>query len=194
MSMLRKATSGVERYIKAYSSRRITPSKFAERHDKKGGEMMDIIRRPSSSLGLSTFEEFDRLLDDFWRSSGFPTGFQMPSVDIYSEDDNHMVVEMQAPGFAEEDININVRNGVLEIKGETSSKHEEGEKKRNYLMRESRSSFARRVVLPEGANADNIEAELDKGILKISVPVERPEAKRITIKGGKGSSAKKLQA
>jgi HSP20 family protein len=153
--------------------------------------MMDIIRRPSSSLGLSTFEEFDRLLDDFWRSSGLPSGFQMPSVDIYSEDKGHMVVEMQAPGFAEDDIEINVRNGVLEIKGETSSKREEGERKRNYLMRESRASFARRVVLPEGANADSIEAELDKGILKITVPVERPEAKKIAIKA---NSAKKLTA
>lgn len=153
---------------------------------------MDIIRRPSSSLGLSTFEEFDRLLDDFWRSNGLPTGFNMPSVDIYSEDDKHMIVEMQAPGFAEDDIDINVRNGVLEIKGETASKQEEGsQKKRNYLMRESRASFARRVVLPEGANADNINAELDKGILRIRVPVERPEAKKIAITSKEG---KKLAA
>jgi len=152
---------------------------------------MDIIRRPSSSLGLSTFEEFDRLLDDFWRSSGLPSGFQMPSVDIYSEDDTHMVVEMQAPGFAEDDIEIHVRNGVLEIKGETASKQEEGARKRNYLMRESRASFARRIVLPEGADAENIEAELDKGILKIKVPVERPEARRIAIKP---NATKKLTA
>jgi len=154
--------------------------------------MMDIIRRPSSSLGLSTFEEFDRLMDDFWRGSGLPSGFQMPSTNIYSDDDQHMVVEMEAPGYSEDEITINVRNGVLEIKGETTSKQEEGGKKRNYLMRESRASFARRVVLPEGANADNIEAELDKGILKITVPVERPEAKTISIKptGSKKLSAK----
>lgn len=152
---------------------------------------MDIVRRPSSSLGLSTFEEFDRLLDDFWKSTGLPVGFSMPSVDIYSEDDKHMVVEMHAPGFSEEDIEINVRNGILEIKGETANQKEEGDKKRNYLMRESRASFARRVVLPEGTNADNIEAELDKGILKITVPVERPEAKRISIKS---NSTKKLSA
>jgi HSP20 family protein len=153
--------------------------------------MMDIIRRPSSSLGLSTFEEFDRLFEDFWKSTGLPTNLSMPSVDIYSEDDKHMVVEMQAPGFNEDDIEINVRNGVLEIRGETASKKEGGDKKRNYLMRESRASFARRVVLPEGANANNIEAELDKGILKITVPVERPEAKRISIAAGKN---KKLPA
>lgn len=45
-------------------------------------------------------------------------------------------------------------------------------------MRESHASFARRVMLPEGTNADNISEELDKGILKITVPVDRPEAKK----------------
>lgn len=152
---------------------------------------MDIIRRPSSSLGLSTFEEFDRLIDNFWKSTGLPTGFSMPSVDIYSEDDKHMVVEMQAPGFKEEDIEINVRNGVLEIRGETKNSEESGDKQRHYLMRESHASFARRVVLPEGANADNISADLDRGILRITVPVERPEAKRIPING---SDKKKITA
>lgn len=100
-----------------------------------------------------------------------------------------MVVEMQAPGFSEKDIDINVRNGVLEIHGETSQK-EEGDKKRNYLMRESHASFARRVVLPEGAQSDTIEAELTNGILKITVPVERPEAKKIMINSSKDESKK----
>ena len=156
--------------------------------------MLDIIRRPSSSLGLSTFEEFDRLLDDFWKGSGLPTTFNLPSVDIYSEDDKHMVVEMQAPGFNEDDITINARNGVLEIRGESTTTEENKDKKRNYLMRESRASFARRIVLPEGADADNIAAELDKGVLKISVQVERPEAKRIQISTKSGGKAKRITA
>jgi HSP20 family molecular chaperone IbpA len=61
-------------------------------------------------------------------------------------------------------------------------------------VRERNASFARRVVLPEGADADNISAELDKGLLKVTVPVHRPEAKRIQIKAGSGSNAKKLSA
>ena len=137
--------------------------------------MMDIIRRPSSSLGISTFEELDKVLDNFWKTSN------MPSVDIYSEDNKHMVIEMHAPGFVEDDLTINVRNGVLEIRGETARNNEQGDKKRSYLMRESYSSFARRVVLPDGASADNISAELDKGILRVTVPVERPEAKQVKI-------------
>ncbi len=127
-----------------------------------------------------------------------PTSFnnmmRTPSLDIYSEDDKHMVLEMQAPGFDQKDIDINVRNGVLEITGEASSSNDQSDKKRSYMMRESRASFARRVVLPEGASADNISAELDKGILKIIVPVERPEARKVEISIGSQGKSKKIAA
>lgn len=156
--------------------------------------MFDLTRRPSGNLGLSTFEEMDKLFDNFFRSAGLPTrAFNLPSVDIYSDDDKHMIVEMSAPGFDVSDIDINIREGVMEIKGQQSNKNEQKEG-RNYIVRESNASFARRVVLPEGADADNIEAELDKGLLKIKVPVHRPEAKRVKIQAGKGSGAKKIAA
>lgn len=157
--------------------------------------MFDLVRRPSSNLGLSTFEEMDKLFDNLFRSAGLPGGsFNLPSVDIYSEDDKHMVVEMPAPGFDDSDIEINIRDGVLEIKGQKTAKDEQKKGGRNYIVRESSASFARRVVLPEGADADNISAELEKGLLKISVPVQRPEAKRVQIRPGKNSGAKKLAA
>lgn len=154
--------------------------------------MNDLIRRPGSMLGLSTFEEMDKLFDNFWRSFNLPTAsFSLPSVDIYSEDDKQMVVEMQAPGFSQDDIEISIRNGVLEIRGERSAKEESKDNKRSYMVRESTASFARRIVLPEGADPDKIAAELDNGLLKVTVPVERPEAKRIKI-ASKAGSAKKL--
>jgi HSP20 family protein len=156
--------------------------------------MFDVIRRPNDTLGLSTFEEMDKLFDNFWRTVGMPSSsFSLPSVDIYSTNDNHMVVEMQAPGFDTEDIELNARNGVLEIKGEKSESEEEKDEKKSYLVRERNASFARRVVLPEGADADNISAELDKGLLKITVPVNRPEAKQIQIKAGNNLEAKRLE-
>jgi len=157
--------------------------------------MFDLTRRPSNSLGLSTFEEMDKLFDNFFRSASLPTrAFSLPSVDIYSEDDKHMIVEMPAPGFDVNDIDINVREGVLEIRGQITDKNEQRKDGRNYIVRESNASFARRVALPEGADADNIEAELDKGLLKIKVPVHRPEAKQIKIQAGKSPGTKKLAA
>jgi HSP20 family protein len=157
--------------------------------------MFDLVRRPNDTLGLSTFEEMDELFDNFWRSIGLPSrAFNLPSVDIYSQDDKHMVVEVQAPGFDTKDIELNVRNGVLEIRGQKSEKEEQKDGKRSYMVRESNTGFARRVVLPEGADADNISAELDKGLLKVSVPVVRPEAKKIEIKGGESVKTEKLAA
>ena len=58
--------------------------------------------------------------------------------------------------------------------------------------RERNASFVRRVVLSEGVDADNISAELDKGLLKVTVPVNRPEAKRIQIKAGNSKGKAKL--
>ena len=157
--------------------------------------MFDLTRRPNSNLGLSTFEEMDKLFENFFRSAGLPTNtFNLPSVDIYSDDDKHMVVEMPAPGFDVNDIDINIREGVLEIKGQKTDKDEQRKDGRNYIVRESNASFARRVVLPEGSDADNIEAELEKGLLKIKVPVHRPEAKRVKITAGKSSGTKKIAA
>ncbi|GAC1469618.1 MAG: hypothetical protein NVSMB70_14730 [Chamaesiphon sp.] len=157
--------------------------------------MFDLTRSSNDTLGISTLEEMDKLFDNFWRVVGLPTNqFSLPSVDIYSRDNKNMVVEMQAPGFDTEDIELNVRNGVLEIRGEKIEKDEEKDGKRNYLVRERNASFARRVVLPEGTDANNVSAELDKGLLKVTVPVNRPEAKRIKIKGGTDNGAKKLNA
>lgn len=157
--------------------------------------MFELMKRSDPTLGLSTFEEMDKLFNSLFRPLNLAsTAFNLPSVDIYSEDEGHMVVEMPAPGFDQDDIEINVRNGVLEIRGERTAKEEQKDKKRSYMVRESTASFARRVVLPEGADADKITAELDRGLLKITVPVERPEAKRIQVGGPKGGKATKLTA
>jgi HSP20 family protein len=155
--------------------------------------MLDLIRRPNDDLGLSTFEEMDKLFDNFWRTVGLPQKFSLPQVDIYSQGDN-MVVALQAPGFDEEDIEVNVRNNIMELRGEKQAKEESGDKDRNYMVRESLASFARRIVLPEGADADKISAELDKGVLKVTVPVERPAAKRIKIAASGNTGAKKISA
>lgn len=160
--------------------------------------MMDLIRKRPTPVGLSVINDFDKLFNDLWRSFGASsTELSLPSADIYSEDDKHMIVELQVPGFDHTDININVRDdNVLEITGQSNEhKEEHKDKKRSYMVRESSTSFARQVVLPRGADTENISAELDKGVLRVSVPVERTQPKRIEIAAPRGSKgAKKLSA
>lgn len=154
--------------------------------------MVGLVRR-SPTLGLSALTDFDRLFDDMFGSFHLPsTSLSLPSVDIYSEDDNSMVVEMQAPGFDRDNIEISVNNGVLEIRGERTEKKEQGDKKRSYMVRENSSSFARRIVLPDGADSEKIAAELDKGVLRVRIPVERTQAKRIEIAAPKNNGRAKI--
>jgi HSP20 family protein len=154
--------------------------------------MLGLVRR-SPTLGLSTLSDFDRLLDDFFSPFSLSsTSLSLPLVDIYSEDDRNMIIEMQAPGFDREDIEISVNNGTLEIRGQRTEKEEHKDKKRKWMVRESSSSFARRVALPEGADSEKIAAELNRGVLRVTIPVERAEAKRIEIAAPKSRGRAKL--
>lgn len=106
---------------------------------------------------------------------------QMPMTDIYTNDDKEMVVEAHLPNFEEKDINVHADKGVLEIQAEKHEKEED--KKRRYVVRESSSSFYRRVRLPDVANEDKIEAHLEDGVLKVKVPFkELPAPKKIAVK------------
>ena len=78
------------------------------------------------------------------------------------------------------DISIEVENGALIISAERHEKDED--KGKQYVIRESSSSFYRRIALPKRADADKIEAHLDDGVLKVSVPLTPlPEPKKIAI-------------
>ena len=81
---------------------------------------------------------------------------------------------------------------LCEDAGEKTDKQEQKDGKKSYIVRESNASFVRWVVLPEGADADNISAELDKGLLKVTIPIHRPEAKRIQIKASNSKGKAKL--
>lgn len=109
-------------------------------------------------------------------------GVNIPTTDVYTNDNNQLMVEAHLPNFNQEDVNIQVDNGALIIQAARHEKEEDKSKK--YVVRESSSSFYRRIQLPERANVDNIEANLDDGILKVSVPLTPlPEPKKIAIAG-----------
>lgn len=106
-------------------------------------------------------------------------GVNIPTTDVYTKD-NTMMVEAHLPNFEQKDVNIQIDNNALVISAERHEKEEDRDKK--YVVRESSSSFYRRVNLPERANTDNIEAALDDGVLRVSVPLAPlPEPKKIAI-------------
>lgn len=107
-------------------------------------------------------------------------GVNIPTTDVYTNEDNQLIVEAHLPNFNEEDVNIHVDDGALIIQAERHEKKEDKGKK--YVVRESSSSFYRRIQLPERVDTDKIAAQLEDGILKVAAPLTQlPEPKKITI-------------
>ena len=143
----------------------------------------------SNLVRFDPFEEMRALQRQFFGDDmfgGIGKSMQVPTTDIYTEDDKQLTVEAHLPHFDEKDVSISIDKGILEIQAE---KHEqEKDKNKKYVVRESSSSFYRRVRLPEQADEDNIEAHMENGVLKVVVPFrELPEPKKIAI----GAKSKK---
>ncbi len=118
--------------------------------------------------------------DDFMSSL---KGVNIPTTDVYTKD-NQLVVEAHLPNFNQADVTVQTENGSLVISAERHEKDEDKAKK--YVVRESSSSFYRRIQLPDRADAEHIEAHLDEGILKVVVPLTPlPEPKKITVSSKK---------
>jgi HSP20 family protein len=154
--------------------------------------------RPFESLR----RDIDRLFEDFtggfWRSP-FPrwpsdvgvlgrgeTGWAAtPAVDV-TETDKAYEIAAELPGMDEKNIEVNVANGVLTIRGEKQEAKEE--KKKDYYLRErSFGSFQRAFQVPEGVDTNKIEASFKKGLLTVRLPKTaeaQKTAKKIDVKAG----------
>jgi len=134
--------------------------------------------------------EVDRVFDEFTR--GLP-GFALPAsgsagmpdltprMDV-TESDKDYEVTAELPGLEEKDVQVNVADGVLTIRGE--KKAEKEEKDKNYhLVERSYGSFSRALELPEGVNPDAIKASIANGVLTVTVPKPAPaQVKTIDVK------------
>lgn len=128
------------------------------------------------------FSELDALQRQFFNEDWATPlkGVNLPTTDVYTNDGKELVVEAHLPNFDDDDIDIHVDNGALIIQAEKHEKEED--KGRKYVVRESSSSFYRRIQLPDRADSNSIEAHLEDGILKVVIPlVMLPEPKKIAI-------------
>ncbi len=135
------------------------------------------------------FAELSALQRQFFGDDWFSSfkGVNVPTTDIYTKG-NTLQIEAHLPNFEEKDVNVQVEGGALVISAERREKEEDKDKK--YVVRESSSSFYRRVALPERANTDATQAKFENGVLEVSIPLQQlPEPKRITL--GSGSEKEK---
>ncbi len=128
-------------------------------------------------------QKMERGMDTFWNNSwDLPTLLvDNSAIDMY-EEDGKLITELQLPKFKKDEITIHSDDGILEISARHDEK-EEKDSKRRYLMRESSSTYYRRVVLPDGVNADKTDAKYENGTLTLTMPMTAPKPpKAIAIK------------
>jgi HSP20 family protein len=161
---------------------------------------------PASAAAWHPFEnlrnEMNRLFDDFdrgfWRSPFRSSLFDVvpfvqrqlaiptvPAVDV-AEKDNAYEITAELPGLDEKNVEVKLVNGNLTIKGENQEETEE--KKKDYYLHERHfGSFERSFAIPEGVDAESIEATFKKGVLTVKLPKKpgaiKPE-KKIAVKAG----------
>lgn len=105
----------------------------------------------------------------------------LPSMDV-SETDKAIEIAVELPGLEKKDVELNVSDNLLTIRGEKKSEREE-KNKDYHLVERSFESFSRTVELPAGVKAEDISAEIAKGVLKVTVPKPAPrQSKQIEIK------------
>jgi HSP20 family protein len=127
-------------------------------------------------------QEIDRLFDGFSTSfAGRVARNLAPTMDI-AETEKDIEITVELPGLQEQDVQLNLADNVLTIRGE--KKNEREEKNKDYhLVERSYGSFSRSVELPSGVKVEDISAEIANGVLKVTVPKPAPkQTKQIEIK------------
>ena len=144
----------------------------------------DVAERPTGSLFTSLQREIDRVFDDFtrgWPSIRMPNAELTPRMDI-AETEKEIEITAELPGLDEKDVQVNIADNVLTIKGEKKAETEQKDKNYHRIER-SYGSFYRALDLPAGVNADTIKASLNNGVLKVTVPKPAAaQAKKIEVK------------
>jgi HSP20 family protein len=160
-------------------------------------------RRTGQSAAVygSLHREIDRLFDDLAR--GALTGFQqgperlVPTMDVV-ENDNEIVVSVEMPGLQRNDIDISIDDDVLTIRGEKKVEDKQTDEKKNFHVTErAYGVFYRAIQLPSGIDPSKVEARMENGVLKITIPKPaRSGAQKIEVQeapsgGGQQADAQK---
>ena len=130
----------------------------------------------------SLFQEYNR----GGEGDALTTAAFVPPVDIY-EDEHKIVLKLEVPGMKESDLDIQLENNVLTVKGER--KFETEEKEENFHRIERRyGSFYRSFTIPNTVNPESVKASYDAGVLRVELE-KRAEAKPKQIKVNVGSAS-----
>jgi len=145
--------------------------------------MTSLTRRESSGRPVSLREALDALFEESfvpsrgeWSSSGRGS---IPAIDMYETEDD-IIVQSPIPGVKAEDLDVTITGDQLTIRGQVEERDETEEER--YILRERRyGSFCRSVTIPTRVKVGQVEAEIEDGMLTLTLP-KAEEAKPRGIK------------
>lgn len=152
----------------------------------------EALARNTSPFSLMQrfMNDMDRWFGDFGTSSILPRfdeswGKQLwaPQIDVF-ERDKQLIVHADLPGLREQDVRVNVDEGVLTISGQRTSDERTQGQDNVYHRERSFGSFQRSIALPNGTDSSQIRASFENGVLEVSVPLPdqaRPKGRDIPI-------------
>jgi HSP20 family protein len=135
--------------------------------------------------GLFARPMFEDLFNQFLvEGNGGPLSEVMNAAMDVAETDQAFEVKMDLPGVKAEDVDIQIDNNTLTVKGQRSEETEEQDEEKQYHRIERYAgSFSRSVVLPSSINEDETSAEFKDGVLHIFIPkTDDAKPRKIKIK------------
>ena len=149
---------------------------------------MTIVRwEPFRELS-SLQSEMNRLFNAAFDQPAGATGSRRwtPAMDLVETDDD-FVLRADLPGVDEDDVKIELDDGVLTVSGERKAEHEE-KREGYYRVERSFGSFSRTLTLPKGVDPEGVTAAFEKGVLEVRIPKPaQRKPRRIAIDGASGS-------
>ena len=140
------------------------------------------FNRRTTDLLDTNFDDFGNMLDDFftekWPFKRSLLGDTF-KIDV-QEKDNEYIVEAELPGVNKDEVKVEVEEGRLKISVHKEEKTEEKDK--NYIHRERRTTSMERNMTLIGAKSEGLNAKLDNGVLKITVPKEPKSKSAVSVK------------
>ena len=144
------------------------------------------LRRKEDSGPFAAMQrEFEELLERFWNpeSSGGELAAISPRVDV-SEDDDSVQVTTDLPGIKPEEVEVELHDNCLVIRAEHHEEKEEKSDKKFHRVERRSGSYARSVWLPSPVDESQVEAKLENGVLKVTLPkTSSAQKRRIQVSG-----------
>ncbi len=145
---------------------------------------MTIVRweplRELTSLQTEMNRLFNSVFDAPAGTGGGPARRWVPAMDLV-ETAEDFVLRADLPGLSENDVKIEVEDGVLTISGERRSEHE-SKSEGYHRVERAFGAFSRSLTLPKGVDPEAVEAGFDKGVLELRIPKpEERKPRRISI-------------